>query len=328
MRLHRDPPIRCPARERSRHAVWVNSQFWQRLVVERPVGRQFQINKVVDERVAAGASYKFRIGAVDLCRGRRSRRNVRPRVRKTPGRRRVPRVLDGRIVVGGDAVDDIHIAQLAGVGITQIGVVPCPFAVPARIGGNHRRSRRGIDRGPAGRRIAICGLRKQTDMIGNGAAIEKAELSKVGVIVCVIRRQHRLVRFGVRIAVDRHHRDGRHPDVARVRPAAQRGAVSALGFFSRKPPSAWSGSRRRRKKRRAEPAAARRIAVQFEQPPVRGETRVIGMAGAAGLPGLAGETRQCLRRLAGQEYERDKRCRTKSDGSKLARWRGVEQIGT
>jgi hypothetical protein len=129
-------------------------------------------------------------------------------VRETPGRSRIPRILHGRIIVGGDAVSDIPIAELARVGIANVDIVPRPFAVRAwiRIEVAWRRTTE--------RSVIVSHLRKCADLLGDGTAVEKAERCNDHVIVRLIRRALQLVRLRMRKADDRHHRNGRDPDIA------------------------------------------------------------------------------------------------------------------
>ena len=123
MRFNRKPPIRSYFLER-RSTERIHSQFWQRLEIKRPVARQLQIDQVVDEGISASPADKCRISPIDERGLPPARLLWLRRVWEAPGGGRVPGILNAWIVVGCDAIDDIHVAQLAGVGITNISIVP------------------------------------------------------------------------------------------------------------------------------------------------------------------------------------------------------------
>ena len=145
------------------------------LKAERPVSRQFQIEQVVDHGVGADAADARGKRALDHRAGGGRARKRRYGVRERPCRRGVPQVLDGRIVVGGDAVDEIKRPDACGLGKANVGIVPRPGVlelVRRRPGQGGQRIRR-----------AIGDLRECADIVGDRAAPESAE-----------RRQHRRYR--------------------------------------------------------------------------------------------------------------------------------------
>ena len=134
--------------------------------------------------------------------GRRTK--VRARVGKRPRRRRIPEILDGRIVVGGEPIDDIERADPGRARKAYVGIVPGPV-VQELI----RRS--AAQAGYRVRRI-IGDLRKRADVAGDRTAPEAAERRQHGIVVGMIGiRRRRNVRLRVSEARNRHHRDRRHP---------------------------------------------------------------------------------------------------------------------
>ena len=93
-----------------------------------PVQARDTAAALVDKARKAGADAadargkgSFDHGAGGWCRSKR-----RCCVGESPGRRGVPQILNGRIVVGGDAVDDVESAYIRRAGKAEIGIVPGP----------------------------------------------------------------------------------------------------------------------------------------------------------------------------------------------------------
>src|ERR1700722_692655 len=170
VRLQRDAPVRRNAAELSGRAEWVRAEIVLRAEAQRLVTRQFEVKQVVDEGIGADASNMRGESALD----HRSRvlwtKDIRYSVREAPCRRGVPDVLHGRLVVGGDAVDDIEWAEMSRAGIADIGIVPGPGMAIERI-------RRG-----AWPNCVVGHLREGADMVGDRATPERTE-----------RREHHIV---------------------------------------------------------------------------------------------------------------------------------------
>ena len=223
-------------------------------------------------------------------RGSESVAKGRRRIREDPGRRGIPRVLDGGVVVGGDAIDDVEAGNPCRG--PHSGCRYCPRSRCARM--DRCQNRR------PGR--VISHLRESTDMIGDGAAVKEADRRHhhivVGAVRCSRRRQRRL-RVGE--ADDRHHRDRRHP-----RFFVGAGVV-------------------RREQRAAVLAAARRVAADLEKTAVRRQAGKIGVAGAARLAGLPGVARQGVRRRCVANCENTSKQKRRSCGYQPAMPRGRRQ---
>ena len=80
--------------------------------IERAIGRYFEVQHVVDIGVGAHAADVRGKGAVDDGAGRGRRRYRRRCVGETPGRRGVPRILNSRPIIGGDAVGNGKLPML------------------------------------------------------------------------------------------------------------------------------------------------------------------------------------------------------------------------
>ena len=107
MRFERDAPIRRNAAEQPGPVERIDAQRVLLVEPERPVSRQFEIEQVVDHRVGADAADMRGKRALDDRAGGGRGRKRRYGVGEGPRRRGVPQILNGRIVVGGDAVDEV-----------------------------------------------------------------------------------------------------------------------------------------------------------------------------------------------------------------------------
>src|ERR1700730_14553074 len=96
------------------------AQRSQRGGVEALVDIALQVQQVIPQRVHAHACDALSETAVDQSRGRRRRRQRRSVVRKSPGRRRIPRVLYSRGVVCCYAPEQVLAEQLALARIADI----------------------------------------------------------------------------------------------------------------------------------------------------------------------------------------------------------------
>src|ERR1700686_4473724 len=130
--------------EQSGRAEWIGAQIVLYLEIERTVRRRLQIEHVVDVGAGADTDDMRRKGPFDDGAGPRRRRYGRCGVGKSPSRRRVPWILDGRVVVGGDAVGDVEAADRRRVRITDIGIVPRPSVLPEWIAAESANWRRVI----------------------------------------------------------------------------------------------------------------------------------------------------------------------------------------
>ena len=189
-----------------------------------------------------------------------------------------------------------RLPTLARVGVADVGVVPGPLIAGEGIGGVLRAERRPV----------IGDLREGADVIGDGAAVEEADGRENQVVVGAIRRTGRvLIRLRMRVAEDGHHRQRRHPQVARGR-----GLLVACGrsggLLTRRGRQMPRLVEHRRKQGRAIRAAAIGVAAELEAAAVRREPRKLGVASAARLPGLPGEARQrdCGRKSAERNVNR------------------------
>ena len=287
MWLQRDPPIRCYAAELTGPVKRIDTERILRVESEGLVTAQFQIQEVIDRHITADAADARGKRALD--RGACALRAVdrRYRVREGPGRRGVPQILNGWIVVGRDAVDNIERADAGGVGIADVGVVPRPGMLEL-VGRRAGQPGQGI-------RCAIGHLRERADVFGERTTPKSAERRQHDVVVRFVgigrRRNERRLRVG--IPDDRHHRD--RWDVFLVglihcrRRQRLHVSLHLLVFGTR------VSSRLRGEWRGAEFAAAGRISQQLESSAIRCQRWKIGVAGAAGLAGLARETRKRLR---------------------------------
>src|SRR5450759_378480 len=138
-------------------------------------------------------------------------------------------------------------------------------------------------------------LDERADIAGDRSAPEHAERRQHGVIIRLvgIRRWRHAWYLSVRIADDRHHRYWRDPSLLPCR-GYRSDLLRVAAQFNVLRARIAPGVRRERC--RLVRAATRRIAEQLEAAAVRSQEWKIGVAGTAGLPGLARETRQRLRR--------------------------------
>ncbi len=291
MRLERHAPIGRYAVEQARRLERVDPYRILLVELERLVTGQFQIEHVVDHGVRADAAHMRCERAFDQRRSSRFAGKRRTGIGEGPGRGGVPDILHGRIIIGGDTVDEVETAQASGAGQAEIGIVPIP-GVQELVG---RIARKTGD----GTRGVVGDLDEGTEIAGDRAAPEAADGRQHSVVVRVVgigrRRNLRDLRVG--IADDGHHRDRRHPTLlaggsgrGRVSIAVDPAGIAAqlvIGVFR---------PRIVREQRRPVETAAHRIAEQLEAPAERRQPRKIGVAGSAGLPGLPRETRQRLRR--------------------------------
>ncbi len=284
LRLEGCAPVGGKAVDQPRRSKGIDADRVLLLESERSVGRRLKIKHVIDERIRSDPADMRRESAFNDRLGRRRRRDGRRGIREGPSGRGVPHVLNGRIVVGRDAVNEVERAGGRSLGKADIGIVPCP-RMPERI------------REAAGRGRVVGDLRKCPDAVCDGAAPEAADRRYNHVVVAFERiRRRRQRRLRMRKADDGHHRDRRHiilVVVAVARIACLRIAAhfvgGGLGIIRTRKSWKW---------RRAVRSATGRIAKQLEPAAVRSKRGEIGMARTARLPGLPCEAwqRLCRRR--------------------------------
>src|SRR6516225_6032602 len=109
-------------------------------------------------------------------------------VREGPCRRGIPRILNCRIVVGGNAIGDIERPEPCRVRVAEIRIVPGPG-----VGGEWICAK-------SSRRRRVPGnLLKRADMIGNSSAVEEAYGRHHNIVVGIersSRRRQRRLRVG------------------------------------------------------------------------------------------------------------------------------------
>ena len=132
LRLERDTPIWCRSVEQPGRAEGIGAQRVLRAEVKRAVARRFEVKRIVDEAISADPAHMRGKGTLDQRLGAGRRRNGRDRIGEGPGGRGVPHVLDRRIVVRRDAVENVKGADSRALSKTNIGIVPCP-GVPERV---------------------------------------------------------------------------------------------------------------------------------------------------------------------------------------------------
>ncbi|OIQ63912.1 hypothetical protein GALL_545410 [mine drainage metagenome] len=167
VRLQRDAPIGRNAAEQTGPVERVHAERVLRIESEGLVAGQFQIEQVIDERVGADTADARGECALDRRAGGGRAGERRYGVGIGPGRRGVPHILNGRVVVGRDAIDQIKRADARGVGIADVGIVPGPgmLELVRRRAGQRRQ----------GIRRAVGDLREGADIIGDRSAPESAE---------------------------------------------------------------------------------------------------------------------------------------------------------
>src|SRR6202051_5122335 len=165
MRFERDAPIGRHAAEQARRAERVGAQSVLLAETKRLVAGQLEIKQVVDKRVSTDAADMRGKGALDYRRWLLRAHNRRHGIGECPGRCRVPHVLNGWIVVRGDAVDEIKGPDARGSGKTNVGIVPGP-GVSERIAE------------PSGRYGVVGDLREGADIVGNRSTPERTERRK------------------------------------------------------------------------------------------------------------------------------------------------------
>ena len=175
MRFVRHAPIRCRVKQPGR-IEWISTQTVLRIGTERRVHRRFKVKRVIDKRVRARTGDMRCKGAVDDRGGAESVTESGHGVRESPGRRGIPRVLNGGIVVGRNAVGNIERPEPRRVCIADVGVVPGPGFCSERIGAESSCRRR-----------VVGYLRKRPDMIRDGAAIEEAQRRDHDVVIGIVR---------------------------------------------------------------------------------------------------------------------------------------------
>lgn len=108
MRLDRGAPIGSDAAQQARRAKWIGPHRVLLAEAQRLVAGDFEIEQIVDEGVGAHAANMGRKRALDQRRRLLWSENCGCRVGKGPGWRGVPDILHSRVVVGGDAVDQVE----------------------------------------------------------------------------------------------------------------------------------------------------------------------------------------------------------------------------
>ena len=167
MRLECQAPIRRHAVEQAGRSERIGAQRVLMLKLERLIAAKFEKERVVDHRVGADAAHMRGKSALDNRRGGGFGRKRRAGIGECPRRSRIPRILNGRIIVGGDAVDDVESADIRRAGKAEIGIVPGP-CVQELVGWIARQAGYGTWR-------VIGDLNEGADVAGDRAAPEPAE---------------------------------------------------------------------------------------------------------------------------------------------------------
>src|ERR1700730_11139747 len=126
MRFESGAPIRRHATELPGRAERVGTE---RVLLVEPkslVAGQLEIEQIIDERVGADAANMRGESPLDQSLAARRGSKRRNGVGEGPCRRGVPQILNGRIVVGGDAVDKVERPDARGLGKANIRIVPRP----------------------------------------------------------------------------------------------------------------------------------------------------------------------------------------------------------
>src|ERR1700730_13555189 len=122
-RLAWNPPVRRNTTDRALTRR-VDAEHELRVGRQRAIATELQIEDVVEEGVGADANDLLRVHLLDKGTGGRRRRQSRADVREAPSGDRVPDVLDGRIVVGGHAPQQIMAPDIDRIGVS--GYRYCP----------------------------------------------------------------------------------------------------------------------------------------------------------------------------------------------------------
>jgi hypothetical protein len=217
--LDGDPPIGGGAVERA-FARGVDAERSLRGFRQIAVGRQLGVEGVVEKAVGAKADEVLRQRPVDQRARDRLRRQFGGDVRKAPGWRRVPYILDARIVVEREAPEEVVATQLDAVRKANVGVVPAEAPGSAIVGR--------LDEGAG--------------MVGQSPAGEEARLLQREIIVRaeMRRRTLRLRRLGMREGRLQEHRERRQIGLAaaeriaaELEPAAERRQLRKGGTTAR-----------------------------------------------------------------------------------------------
>src|SRR5579863_3894617 len=143
----------------------INAQSNLSVGIECRVNRTFDIDRIVDKRVAAKTDDALCKATVENWNiGRPDLSEWRVHVGEGPGGRRVPRILNGRVVVGGNAIGDVDSAKVRGICEPNVSVIPRPrmtvwtAATEAPIG-----------------LAVVTYLREGTDVVDNETAIHEVD---------------------------------------------------------------------------------------------------------------------------------------------------------
>ena len=98
--LSRDPPVRRDDADRTL-SCRVNPEGSLRIGTQWPITAELEIERVVEEAVAAETDNLLRVDLVDEGSRRRHQRQPRTYVGKAPGGNRVPDVLHSRVIIDG-----------------------------------------------------------------------------------------------------------------------------------------------------------------------------------------------------------------------------------
>src|SRR5271167_2713458 len=129
IRLGCDPPVRGNAADRALPRR-TDTEGQLRVVRQWSIAAEIQIEQIVQEAIATETDHLLRVYLLDKCFGGRHRRQLRAYIRKAPCGDRVPDILDGRVVVGGDAPE-----QRVAVDVEQLRE-PYVRIVPAEVMGD------------------------------------------------------------------------------------------------------------------------------------------------------------------------------------------------
>src|SRR6266513_2806028 len=128
IRLERDAPV-------WRHPIdcaslgWVCPERELGVLGERAVTRQFEIEQIVDQGVAAEAYNTLRECTLDKGAGGRGRGQIGADEGEAPDRRRIPDVLHRRVIVERQTPQQVVTLDLGRMGKSNIGIVHSEPAV-------------------------------------------------------------------------------------------------------------------------------------------------------------------------------------------------------
>src|SRR6516165_3381016 len=206
IRFDRKPPVWCNAADRAL-SCRTDTEGQLGVVRQRSITAKLQIEQIVQEAIAAEADDLLRVHLLNKGAGGRHRRHSGTDVREAPSRDRVPDVLDGRVVIGGQPPEQGVAVEVDRLREAYVGVVPTEIPADAVIGP----------------------LNKRPEIVGNPATGKPAHLLHREVIVGREMRSRSLRLIGRSISESRlqHDREWRAIPVAAAQCVATQLEASA-----------------------------------------------------------------------------------------------------